>query len=189
VDEFDKKLLEILFKNGRAKLSDIAKSLGYTSMGIKRRLDKLMRSGLVQISALVNFRKIKLLLALIYLEVENANYAKRIIRRFEKCPRVINIFTTLGGYNLIALVFAEDLDTMESISIEKCSLRSQPGVRRSEFYPVGEVYYSHYLPIRFDLAHKSLDISPCGVDCKTCTRFINSKCAGCAATKIYRGQI
>ncbi|MGD8505823.1 MAG: Lrp/AsnC family transcriptional regulator, partial [Candidatus Bathyarchaeota archaeon] len=99
------------------------------------------------------------------------------------------IFTTLGGYNLIALVVAENQDTLESISVEKCSLRSSEGIRRSEFYPIGNIHYSPFLPMREHLAHKERGTPPCNVECKACKRFEMQKCVGCPATTHYRGTL
>jgi len=77
---------------------------------------------------------------------------------------VIHVFLMLAGYNLAALVIAEDLGTLESESMEKCSLRSQDGAHRSEFYPIGSIQYSPFLLIRENLATKERDIAPCNVD-------------------------
>jgi DNA-binding Lrp family transcriptional regulator len=41
--------------------------------------------------------------------VESAEAMQKLLERFKECPRVINVFKTIGGYNLIALVVAEDL--------------------------------------------------------------------------------
>ena len=60
----------------------------------------------------------------------------------------------MGGYNLIALVVAETQETLESISMEKCSLRCSKGIRRSEFYPISDTYFSPFLQIREKLAQK-----------------------------------
>ena len=77
----------------------------------------------------------------------------------------------MGGYNLIALVVAEDQDTLESISVEKCSLRSSEGIRRSEFIPIGNILYSPFLSIPEHLTHKEKTMAPCNVDCRTCKRY------------------
>ena len=89
-------------------------------------------------------------------------------------------------YNLIALVVAEDQETLKNISVEKCSLRSGEGIRRSEFIPIGNILYSPFLSIRKSLTHKERIKAPCNVDCQTCKRF-KDKCAGCPAVKGYKG--
>jgi Lrp/AsnC family leucine-responsive transcriptional regulator len=189
MDNTDREIIKELIKNARKSYNEIGEIIGYTTMGAKKRLDKLLKNQVIKTTALLNINELKLYLALVFLEVESAKKLRRIFKKFEKCPRIIHAFTTLSGYNLIALVFAEDKDTLESISVEKCSIRSQEGVRRSEFYPIGEIFYSPFLSIREDLCHQDLDKSPCGIYCVTCERFENNKCAGCAATNHYRGQL
>jgi hypothetical protein len=114
---------------------------------------------------------------------------QRLLERFKDCPRVVHIFATLGGYNLIALVVAENQETLESISIEKCSLRSSEGIRRSEFYPIGETYFSSFFPVREQLTHKERTDAPCNVDCITCNRYQTQNCVGCPVTNCYRGPL
>ena len=78
------------------------------------------------------------------LEMESAEAMQELLKRFEQCPRVVQIFKTVGGYNLIALVVAETQETLESISMEKCSLRCSKGIRRSEFYPVSGLTFHRF---------------------------------------------
>jgi DNA-binding Lrp family transcriptional regulator len=189
MDEVDRKIVSKLQLDGRATLQELAKNIGFTSMGAKKRLQKLKDQNCIQISALLNPFSFKLSPAIVMLEMENAEAMQNLLDRFRECPRVINIFKTMGGYNLIALVIAEDKDTLESISVEKCSLRSGTGIRRSEFYPVGDIYFSPFLSVREHLAHKGKTVAPCNVDCRPCIRYQNKKCVGCPATSHYRGTL
>jgi len=189
LDDINRKIISQLQLNGRSTLEELAKQTGFTSMGIKKRLQKLMSQGAIQVSALMNPFSFKLYPAIVLMEVESAEKMQNLLERFKNCPRVVQIFKTIGGYNLIALVIAEDRDTLESISIEKCSLRSSAGIRRSEFYPIGDIYFAPFLPIREYLTHKDKHIAPCNVDCKTCTRYLNEKCVGCPATIHYKGTL
>jgi hypothetical protein len=95
----------------------------------------------------------------------------------------------VGGYNLIALVVAETRETLESISMEKCSLRCSRGIRRSEFYPVSDTYFSPFLQIRENFVQKERKIAPCNVQCEPCNRFEKQKCVGCPATNNYKGTL
>lgn len=189
MDEVDRKIISQLQTDGRATLKDLAKSVGFTSMGVKRRLQKLIQQNSIKVTALINPFFFKLYPAIVLLEMESAEAMQKLLERFKECPRVINIFKTIGGYNLIALVVAEDQDTLESISIEKCSLRSSAGIRRSEFYPIGEIYFTPFLPVREYLTHREKEEAPCNVDCKPCRRYLNNKCVGCPATKHYKGTL
>ena len=158
-------------------------------MGTKKRLEKLLKSGTIKISALINPSTLKLHPAIVMLEMESAEAMQDLLKRFEECPRVIQIFKTIGGYNLIALVVAETRETLESISMEKCSLRSDKGIRRSEFYPIRDIHHSPYVSIRERFAHRNLSSPPCNVDCRTCLRYEDEECVRCPATEYYRGSL
>ncbi|MEM2342152.1 MAG: AsnC family transcriptional regulator [Candidatus Bathyarchaeia archaeon] len=189
MDEVDRRIISELQINGRVTLDELARSTGYTSMGVRKRLQRLFEQNAIKVSALMNPFYFGLFPAIVLLEVDSAEALQNLLERFKNCPRVIQIFRTLGGYNLIAIVLAEDQNTLESISIEKCSIRSGAGIRRSEFYPVSDIYFSRFLPVREYLASKKERIAPCGVNCKPCARYIDMKCVGCPATVDYRGPL
>jgi len=189
LDEVDKKIITQLQANGRTTLQDLAKSVGFTSMGTKKRLERLLKKGTIKVSALINPSALKLHPAIVMLEMESAEAMQELLNRFEECPRVVQMFKTVGGYNLIALVVAETQETLESISTEKCSLRCSKGIRRSEFYPVSEIYFSPFLQIRENLAHKERKVTPCNVDCNPCNRYETQKCVGCPTTTNYKGSL
>jgi len=189
MDEVDKKIIAQLQEDGRTSLEDLAKITGFTSMGTKKRLDKLIEKGTIRVSALLNPGALGFHPAIVMLEMESAHAMQNLLDRFKDCPRVVQIFKTVGGYNLIAVVVAENSETLESISMEKCSLRSSPGIRRSEFYPISGTYFSPFLQIRENLAHKEKAVPPCNVDCNPCIRYELKKCDGCPATKKYSGTL
>jgi DNA-binding Lrp family transcriptional regulator len=186
LDEKDKKIISILREDGRASYKKLGEALDFSIMGAKKRTDKLLEEGLVKIEASMNIDGLGYYAALILLEVDSQNL-KNILKRFEDCPRVVNFFTLLSGFNLAALVIAENLDTLESESLERCSLRNQEGIRRSEFYPIGEIHYTPYLPVREELFKGSEKEAPCGVNCGECPRYLEEKCLGCPVTEFYKG--
>jgi DNA-binding Lrp family transcriptional regulator len=188
MDATDKKIITLLQKDGRTTLNDISKNIGLSSMGTKKRLDKLQKEGTIKVSALINPNALQLHLALVMLEMENAQAMNDLLARFKECPRVVQIFKTMGGFNLIALVVAENPETLESISTEKCSLRCSKGIRRSEFYPVSETFFSPFMQIREGLSSKKKK-APCNVDCAPCNRFEDKKCVGCPTAVNYRGTL
>jgi DNA-binding Lrp family transcriptional regulator len=189
LDEIDKKIITQLQADGRTTLRELSKSIGFTSMGTKKRLEKLITKGTIKVSALINPSALKLHPAIVMLEMESAEAMQDILNRFEECPRVIQMFKTMGGFNLIALVVAETPETLESISMEKCSLRCSKGIRRSEFYPVSDTYFSPFLQIRETLAHKERKVTPCNVECDPCNRYETQKCVGCPTTTYYKGSL
>jgi DNA-binding Lrp family transcriptional regulator len=189
MDKIDWKLIKQLRFDGRKTYKELGEAIGFTSLGAKKRIEKLLNKNLIHISALVNTDALDLRLALILLEIESAETMRNIIDRYSKCPRVINFFTTMGGYNLIALVMAENQATLESESMEKCALRSGEGIRRSEFYLIGRVHHYPFLPLKADALKEKGDVTPCGVQCKDCPSFQDEKCVGCPALSYYRGPL
>lgn len=189
LDDVDWQLVKQLSMDGRTSFKALGEAIGFTGLGAKKRYVKLRGNDAIKVVPLVNVEKLNLRLAMIFLETESAEATRRILVRFKDCPRVVNFFLTLGGYNLIALVVAEDQDTLESISMEKCSLRSGEGIRRSEFYPIGTIHYSPFLHIRVNLTHKDRMITPCNVDCQPCPSYQAVQCVGCPTASYYKGQI
>jgi len=189
MDKIDWKLIRQLRLDGRKTFKELGEAIGFTSLGAKKRIEKLLKKNLIHISALVNTDALDLRLGLILLEIESAETMRKIIDRYSKCPRIINFFTTMGGYNLIALVMAEDQATLESESMEKCALRSGEGIRRSEFYLIGRVHHYPFLPLKADALKEKGDITPCGVQCKDCPSFQDEKCVGCPTLSYYRGPL
>jgi Lrp/AsnC family transcriptional regulator for asnA, asnC and gidA len=188
LDEVDRKIISQLQQNGRTTFEELARLVGFSSMGAKKRFDRLMEKGIIKVSSLVNIKKLGLQAAIVLMEIEGSEALDKFLERFKDCPRIVNIFTTLGGYNLIAVVIAEDQATLESISMEKCSLRSSEGIRRSEFIPIGNILYSPFLAFREHLTHREEKTAPCNVDCRTCKRY-RAECAGCPAADYYLGKL
>jgi Lrp/AsnC family transcriptional regulator for asnA, asnC and gidA len=189
MDEVDRKLISQLQIDGRTSFEALGKIIGYTGMGAKKRLDKLLSEKAIKISAQLNVKNFKLCAAVVLIETDGPETTHRLLKRFEDCPRVLHIFTTIGGYNMIALVVAENQETLESISMEQCSLRSDKGIRRSEFYPIRDINYSPFMPVRENLTHRRLEVPPCNVDCKLCERYKTKDCVRCPATEYYLGSL
>lgn len=189
MDDVDWKIIRQLQLDGRTTFKALGEVIGFTSLGAKKRVEKLLEQKVIHPSALVNTEALDLRLALILLEMESAEAMRKTMNRYNECPRVINFFTTMGGYNLIALVMAENQGTLESESMERCALRSGEGIRRSEFYPIRSVHHSPFIPLRVHTQKKRDDITPCGVECKSCPSFRDQKCVGCPSVSYYRGPL
>ncbi|KYH38946.1 MAG: AsnC family transcriptional regulator [Candidatus Bathyarchaeota archaeon B26-1] len=185
----DRKIISQLVIDGRTTYKDLGKIVGYSIMGAKNRVDRLLKEQAIKVSAQMNVKYFGICMAVVLMEMEKWEDTCRLLERFKECPRIVYIFTTTGGYNVVALVIAEDKDTLESIAFGRCSIRSGKGIRRSEFYPVRDIYYSPFLPIRENLTHKGLTLAPCKVDCVSCERYVSKKCVGCPSTKHYRGSL
>jgi len=77
-------------------------------MGVKRKVKKLFSQNLIKISASVNLDTLNLYAALVLLELESRESVEKVLERFKEYLRVVHVFLMLAGYNLAALVIAED---------------------------------------------------------------------------------
>ncbi|MEM2929563.1 MAG: winged helix-turn-helix transcriptional regulator [Thermoproteota archaeon] len=189
MDQVDRKLISQLQVDGRTTLEKLRRITGYTSMGVKKRLEKLLEENAIKVSAQMNLKHFNMRLAIVLIETDGFETTQRLLKRLEECPRIIYIFTMIGGYNMMALIAAENQGTLESISMGKCSLRSGRGIRRSEFYQIKDIGYSPLMPVRIGLTHRGLKEAPCGVNCNSCNRYKYEECVGCPATEYYRGNL
>jgi len=71
MDDIDRKIISELLEDGRMSYIQIGKAIGYTIMGAKRRVLKMLDEGLIQVSAQLNVEKLKLHAALVLLEFES----------------------------------------------------------------------------------------------------------------------
>ncbi len=183
----DKKLIIELQRNGRASLTDLGDKFGVSHVAIKKRLEKLInQKKIVKVSPQISFSKLGLRLASINAEVESYDKLRELMKVFKQCPRVFFVANVTGKYNLLVLMYAEDIDTLRSI-VDVCSIRAQKGIRKSEV-SIGEIVYPEYVPIELSLPDNR-EVTPCGVNCANCDRFAQEKCLGCPATVNYRGEL
>ncbi len=188
MDDIDKNLISILQKNGRTSLSDIGKKLGMSHVAVSKRLDKLVGANLVQITAGVNTEYLDAKIFFMGLETENMEVAERIQEDYKNCPRLLMLAPVTGRYNIFAVMIAEDTWSLESI-IGTCSIRTEPGVRRSESWFGNAPIYPQFIPLDLAPATTGSPISPCGRNCGTCKRYVANKCMGCPQTSVYRGKL
>lgn len=188
LDDVDWKIIHMLQQNARTTYRELGNAIGYSGLGAKKRVNRLVNHNLILPSTLINVEQLEIRLALIMLEVETSEAMQKILNRYRECPRVLNFFTSLGGYNLIALVMAEDQGTLESESMEECALRSGEGIRRSEFYPIRSIPYSPFLHLK-QYTHSHKDQAPCNANCRECPSFKNEYCIGCPTVSYYKGPL
>ena len=189
LDEVSRTILSELQKDGRKTYEELGKDVGYTGTAIKKRVTDLLRRDAIKVSVLLNVTKANMRLAATLLEIASAEDLNLLVNRLRNCPRIVNMFTTVGGYNTVVMSVGEDQDTLQSLSLKQFSLQGNKGIKRSDFYPIAYAHYSPYFLLRNYPIDRSADISPCRSNCRTCQRYRDNKCDGCLATRWYRGRL
>jgi len=185
LDEVDKKLIKILSEDGRKSLSEMGKILGLSHVAVKKRLEKLYSKKVMKIIPAINFDQLKLKAVIILAEVRTLGDIEEIFRKYSNCPRMILLSTIMGRYNLIAIMVGEDDRTIESI-LTVCSFRRENGILKSEVHLMNSIFIPEYMHVKI-VAEKRGTVTPCGMDCSNCKRYLEDLCLGCPATKIYKG--
>jgi len=185
----DRYMIQRLEDDGRISYESLSKELGMTGVAIKKRMRKLVEDNLLFIGAQLNTQELGYYLNLILLEVDNESNLNAIKKDFERCPRIISIFTGLGMHNLIALALAEDRHTLESELMGSCSLGTREGVRKYDAIQLKRKLYPPFLPVRNSLATRDKEEAPCGVVYGSCVRYLEEHCLGCPSTRFQRGAL
>ena len=188
MDNVDKRLVTLLQKDGRKSLSEIGKKLDMSHVAVSKRLDKLVKEDKVHVTAGVNAEVLDVKLLFMGLEVDNIEVAERIQEKYQHCPRLLMLAPVTGSYNLMAIMAAQDAWSLQSI-VGTCSMRTEPGVRRSESWFGNAPIVPTFLPLTLAPETTNGSKSPCKVDCATCKRYIDEKCVGCPPTSVYRGKL
>jgi DNA-binding Lrp family transcriptional regulator len=186
LDQVDRTLIGQLQEDGRTPLSQIGRRVGISHVAVRKRLEKLLGEGLIQVSADLNVEALDAKIAAILVEVENSQRLRELMELFKNCPRTV-FLSGLSASNLLTIIVGEDMATLESV-LGICSLRVHPGIRRSEVHIGSLPIYPRFLPIRVT-PRKKAEIAPCEAKCNRCQSFKNRQCLGCPATRFYRGQL
>ncbi|MFW6117773.1 MAG: Lrp/AsnC family transcriptional regulator, partial [Thermoproteota archaeon] len=182
-DEKDKKILQLLQKDGRISLSKMGEEIGLSHVSVRRRLKKL-EDEVLEISPSLNFGDLGYRLTLVFVEAEDEDVRQELIREYHECPRIIFLTKITGEYNLLAIMFAENQNVQES-ELGQCAIRTHPGIRRSKVITAEYPLKPEYIP--YTPPKNNRETAPCGPNCSECQRYIEGKCLGCPATKHYKG--
>jgi Lrp/AsnC family leucine-responsive transcriptional regulator len=188
MDDIDKKLISKLQENGRVSLSEIGGELGMSHVAVSKRLDKLIKANLVKINAGINSEELDMKVLFLGLETETMEIAEKIKEKYANCPRLLMFAPVTGTYNLFAMMVAEDTWSLESI-LGTCSMRAEPGIRKSETWFGNAPLIPEFLPINLAPEQIAPGKSKCNADCEKCNRYIINKCVGCPQSTVYRGSL
>jgi len=185
-DERRKEILQMLVENGRISLVEIAKQLGISHVAVYKHIRQLIDKDLLRVQANINPKKLGTHLVLVILEVHE-EALKEIMSKFKECPRIILLATMAGGYNVVALMIAENEGVLKSISTV-CAIRVLKGIRRSDVYIIADLVRPEYLSIKLPFP-RNRESPPCERECSACKMYVEKKCLGSPATKYYRGPL
>lgn len=186
LDEADRRIINLLGKDARISLTEIGRELGLSHVAIRNRLITLFENTIIKTSVLVNILKLNIEVVHLLIQTEGAESTRELMERFKACPRIIQMSTVLGQFDLIVTVFAEDKRQLETI-LRTCIFRTAHGIRNNSVLSVGQLVIPPFFPINFKKTCE--EETPCGLNCIDCEEYKLENCLGCPATSTYKGVL
>ncbi len=122
LDETDRRILNILSENAREKLTAIAKRVHLSIDSTKKRVEKLERDGVIGKYTIQPVpSRIGLPLAVhVYIKLRNVTKERHgeFISEMTKNPRVIDVMSMLGDYDMYIVILAKNTAELDKMKIE-----------------------------------------------------------------------
>jgi len=113
-DNLDMQILKELHKDGRISYRNIAEKLDIADGTVRTRVSRMMESGFLKISALINpFHFDNSILAHIGMELESRTQYETM-EKLAKMDGVLSVCNTAGQYDLFVEVFLKSRDELNS---------------------------------------------------------------------------
>jgi len=167
LDRIDLEIIKALSEDGRKTFVEIAKETGLTPVGIKNRIERLIKKEILKIQGLLNAEKFYQASATIGIEADSDTISK-LIKKLQDCPLVYNLVKVSGHHNLIIDLIAPNQKRITDL-VEK-QIRTEPKIRYLEV-DLGDVPIVpkvHSLPNFVDKKKKC----PCQIKCNECEYFL-----------------
>jgi Lrp/AsnC family transcriptional regulator for asnA, asnC and gidA len=129
LDSLDREIIGQLQADGRRSNVDIARKAGVAEATVRKRLERLVKDGIIQIIALPNPEMVSLpVQAMIMLQVELL-HSNEVAARLASMPEVRSLYRITGEHDLVADALFSSQDHLRRFLSE--TLSALPGVHRS----------------------------------------------------------
>lgn len=130
MDEIDQRLLQLLRRDARASISDLAGHLGLTRATVRARMDKLHQSGEVlgYTAILKTDHADQPVRGITMIEVSGGR-GDRVVKALDRMAEITAIHTTNGRWDLVVEFGTDSLETLEAVLRQ---IRLIDGIMNSE---------------------------------------------------------
>ena len=128
VDETDRRLIRVLRDDSRLSVSELAEKANVSRANAYQRLARLRADGVIRrFTVDVDHRALgHTITALILMDIDQHAWRK-VEATVSELPGVEYVALTTGGFDVVALVRAQDMETLRDVVLER--LQSMPEVR------------------------------------------------------------
>ncbi|AAL81667.1 transcriptional regulator [Pyrococcus furiosus DSM 3638] len=115
LDDIDKKIIEILQKDGKVPLREISKITGLAESTIHERIKRLRESGVIKkFTAVVNPEALGYnILAFILIKVKAGKYSE-VASKLVKYPEIVEVYETTGDYDMVVKIRTKNSEELNN---------------------------------------------------------------------------
>lgn len=130
-DETDRRLIDVLRDDARLSVTELATRANVSRANAYQRLDRLRRDGVIRrFTVDVDHRALgHTISALILMDIDQHAWRK-VEATVSELPGVEYVALTTGAFDVVALVRAQDMETLRDVVLER--LQSMPEVRSTQ---------------------------------------------------------
>ncbi len=134
LDNLDRKILEMLQKDGRLPYTDIAKKLIVSAGTIHQRINKLTEAGIIkQTRIILDYQKLGYdVTTLLGIYLKSAKDLGKVIDKLKAMKEVVDVYYTTGSYALIIKIHHKTIKDFHQFLIDK--LQSIPEIQSTESF-------------------------------------------------------
>jgi Lrp/AsnC family transcriptional regulator for asnA, asnC and gidA len=142
IDELDLKIISHLQENGRIPIAELAKRLNQPENTVRYRIERLLKNGVIRrFTALVDPRALGLNVSAAVMFKVDPKKLDQLLEKLTSMKDVTNIYQLSGEWDLIAVVFAKDIQDLHE-RVEE--LRRMEGVKEMNVMITTRVIKSEY---------------------------------------------
>ena len=132
IDNLDKKNLNILSKNARIPIKDLAAECNVSRAAIHQRVQHLVEGGVITGSGFdINPKSLGYsTCTYVGLNLERGSMYKDVVERLEQIPEVVECHFTTGPYTMLVKLYAKDNEQL--MDLLNARLQEIPGVVSTE---------------------------------------------------------
>lgn len=134
MDDLDVNIVQILLKNAREPLSNIAKSTGVSTAAIHQRVKKMEEKQIILgTKILIDEKKLGYMtMAYVGIFLEKAKYYKAVVDKLRDVPEIVECSFTTGNYSLLTKMVCKD--NLHLMRILSDKIQSIDGIARTETF-------------------------------------------------------
>jgi DNA-binding Lrp family transcriptional regulator len=182
LDQVDKQILNLLFKDGRGTLSSLSKIVKKSNQdsmshaGISKRISRMKKLGFLKVQGNLSIKALNYTFAFILMEMKNFEELQKISEEYAECPRIFLLAHLTGQFNLIMGIVGQDIDVLRTY-LNYCGPTNKKGILHSVILFTSNSILPEFVPINlFSGVSKEHE---CGNICKECEAFLDGICESC----------